>query len=52
MMAGVPAAILVQAVILSMKFIHKGGKTDNGLGHDDGGVTVSALDFSRESSFM
>lgn len=46
-MAGVPAAILVQAVILRMKFIHKSGKTDSGLEHDDGGVTISALDFPR-----
>lgn len=40
MIAGVPAAILVQGVILRMNFIHKGGRTDSGLGHDDCGVPI------------
>lgn len=40
MIAGVPAAILVQGVILRMNFIHKDGRTDSGLGHDDCGGTI------------
>lgn len=44
MMAGIPAAILVQEVNSRIKFIHNGGETDIRLEHNDYGVTISALD--------
>lgn len=43
-MAGVLEAILVQEVILRMKLLQKGGRSDGELAHNDCRVTVSALD--------